>query len=46
VIVHTSSTTRYDKTRRFYERAGYEEVARIRDYYRRGDSLVVYGKYL
>ncbi len=46
VIVQTSSTTRYDKTRSFYEKAGYQEVARIRDYYRRGDSLVVYGKYL
>lgn len=46
IIVETSSTPRYDKTRRFYTRAGYEELARIRDYYRKDDSLVVYGKYL
>lgn len=46
VIAETSSTSRYDKTRNFYIKAGYEELARIRDYYRAGDSLVVYGKYL
>lgn len=46
VIAETSSTPRYDKTRMFYTKAGYEEVARIRDYYRAGDSLVVFGKYL
>ncbi len=46
IIVETSSTQRYDKTRAFYVKAGYEELARIRDYYRPGDSLVVYGKYL
>ncbi len=46
VIAETSSTPRYDKTRSFYVKAGYEEVSRIRDYYRAGDSLVVYGKYL
>jgi ribosomal protein S18 acetylase RimI-like enzyme len=46
VIAETSSTARYDKTRSFYIKAGYDEVSRIRDYYRAGDSLVVYGKYL
>ena len=46
VMAETSSTPRYDNTRKFYVKAGYEEVARIRDYYRAGDSLVVYGKYL
>lgn len=46
VIAETSSTPRYDKTRTFYISAGYTELARIRDYYRPGDSLVVYGKYL
>ncbi|MBX2991966.1 MAG: GNAT family N-acetyltransferase [Bacteroidetes bacterium] len=46
VIAETSSTPRYDKTRMFYIKAGYQELARIRDYYRAGDSLVVFGKYL
>lgn len=46
IVAETSSTPRYDKTRMFYQKVGYEELARIRDYYRPGDSLVVYGKYL
>lgn len=46
IVVETSSTPRYDRTRSFYLNAGYAELARIRDYYRAGDSLVIYGKYL
>jgi len=46
VIVETSSQPRYERTRMFYLSHGYSEVARIRDYYRVGDDLVVYGKYL
>jgi GNAT superfamily N-acetyltransferase len=43
LIAETSSTPRYDTTRRFYTGRGYEEVARIRGYYRPDDDLVVYG---
>jgi ribosomal protein S18 acetylase RimI-like enzyme len=43
MIAETSSTPRYDATRRFYAGRGYEEVARIRNYYRQADDLVVYG---
>jgi ribosomal protein S18 acetylase RimI-like enzyme len=43
MIAETSSTPRYDATRQFYIRRGYEEVARIRGYYRPDDDLVVYG---
>ena len=46
VIAETSSLPAYLKTREFYARRGYRELARIRDYYRPGDDLVVYGKYL
>ena len=46
VIAETSSLPRYSKTRAFYMRRGYGEIARIGDYYRPGDDLVVYGKYL
>ncbi len=46
VVAETSSTSRYDSTRAFYARRGYQEVARIRDYYSPGDDLVVFGKYL
>jgi len=46
LIAETSSRPRYESTRMFYVRRGYAELARIRDYYRPGDDLVVYGKYL
>lgn len=43
MIAETSSTPRYDATRRFYASMGYEEVARIKGYYRPDDDLVVFG---
>jgi ribosomal protein S18 acetylase RimI-like enzyme len=46
IVAETSSLPRYSKTREFYARRGYSELARIADYYRPGDDLVVYGKYL
>jgi GNAT superfamily N-acetyltransferase len=46
LIAETSSRPHYERTRMFYVRRGYGELARIRDYYRPGDDLVVYGKYL
>ncbi len=46
LIAETSSTPKYDKTRAFYERKGFERRACIKDYYRPGDDLVIYGKYL
>jgi ribosomal protein S18 acetylase RimI-like enzyme len=46
VIAETSSQAKYEPTRRFYLRQGYSELSRIRDYYRVGDDLVIYGKYL
>ena len=46
IIAETSSLPRYERTRDFYLRRGYREVAKIVDYYRPGDDLVVYGKYL
>lgn len=46
LIAETSSTTKYDKTRAFYERKGFAKVAHIKEYYRPDDDLVIYGKYL
>jgi ribosomal protein S18 acetylase RimI-like enzyme len=46
IVAETSSKPSYEGTRMFYLRARYQELARIRDYYRTGDDLVVYGKYL
>ncbi len=46
IVAETSSTEKYRATRMFYQQSGYAEVTRIRDYYRNGDDLVIYGKYL
>jgi ribosomal protein S18 acetylase RimI-like enzyme len=44
VVAETSSRPSYDGTRIFYRRRGYREAARIPDYYRPGDDLVVFTK--
>jgi GNAT superfamily N-acetyltransferase len=46
IIAETSSLPQYENTRMFYLRNRYQEVARIRNYYKMDDDLVVYGKYL
>ncbi len=46
IMVETSSRKDYEPTRAFYRRRGYGELARIRDYYRPSDDLVIFGKYL
>ena len=46
VVAETSSQPKYDNTRKFYLRNAYREIARIKDYYKHDDDLVVYGKYL
>ena len=46
IVAETSSQPKYEHTRNFYVKNAYTEVARIREYYKVGDDLVVYGKYL
>jgi ribosomal protein S18 acetylase RimI-like enzyme len=46
IVAETSSQPKYENTRKFYVSANYEELARIKDYYKIGDDLVVYGKYV
>jgi ribosomal protein S18 acetylase RimI-like enzyme len=46
VRVETSATDDYGPTRGFYQRANYREEARVRDFYRPGDDLVILGKRL
>ena len=46
LLTETSSQPNYEKTRTFYIKNEYSEVARIKDYYKIGDDLVIYGKYL
>lgn len=46
LIAETSSTPKYDKTREFYERKKFQRLAHIKEYYKPGDDLIIYGKYL
>lgn len=46
LIVETSSTDQYARTRTFYAGLGYDEEARIREFYGPGDHKVVFWKQL
>lgn len=46
VCLETSSQGGYERTRRFYEQAGYVEESRIRDFYKPGDDRLTYVKRL
>lgn len=45
-VIETSSLPRYEPARRFYRRAGYEEAARLPDFYAPHDHKVVFLKRL
>lgn len=44
LYIETSSTDKYLPTRKFYEKAGYAEEARLKDFYLEGDDKVIYAK--
>lgn len=46
ILIETSQKPSYEKERRFYEKNGYTELVTIREFYRPGDSMVMFGKYL
>lgn len=46
LVLETSGRADYEQARRFYLSAGYEEVGRIRDYYKREDDCVLFCKTL
>ncbi|HWV37300.1 MAG TPA: GNAT family N-acetyltransferase [Vulgatibacter sp.] len=46
VRIETSSGGEYVSTRAFYDRHGYPEVARLRDFYKPGDDLITLYKRL
>ena len=46
LLIETSSKESYSSTKRFYERSGYDEISRIKDFYRIEDDKVVYCKKL
>ena len=46
LIVETSSTDDYQAARRFYAREGFDQEARIREFYGPGDDKVMFWKSL
>ena len=46
ILADTSTIPQYEKTRRFYLKNGFEEVAAIRDYYYPGNDRVTFCKRL
>jgi ribosomal protein S18 acetylase RimI-like enzyme len=44
IVAETSGHSRYQSTRRFYERMNYSPVSRVRDFYALGDDKVIYVK--
>lgn len=46
LIVETSGLPAFERTRRFYVKCGYNEEARIRDFYGIGDDKIVFRKVL
>ena len=46
VLIETSGKPSYEKERKFYEKNLYLKFVEIKDFYKKDDSLVVYGKYL
>jgi ribosomal protein S18 acetylase RimI-like enzyme len=46
LLVDTSGTPEFERTRAFYLKNGYEREARIRDYYKDGDDKITFRKRL
>ena len=46
LLVETSGLPEFERTRRFYRKIGYEEEARIRDFYASGEDKIVFYKAL
>lgn len=46
LLIETSGLGRFERTRAFYRALGYDEEARIRDFYAAGDDKVVFRKAL
>jgi ribosomal protein S18 acetylase RimI-like enzyme len=46
ILIETSGKAEYENERKFYTKNGYEVQTIIKDFYRSGDDLYVYRKYL
>ncbi|MGD1912494.1 MAG: GNAT family N-acetyltransferase [Rivularia sp. (in: cyanobacteria)] len=46
LLVETSGLPNFELTRKFYRKQGYEEEAKIRDYYKPGDDKIIFRKAL
>ncbi|MDJ0735208.1 MAG: GNAT family N-acetyltransferase [Nostocaceae cyanobacterium] len=46
LLVETSGMPNFERTRAFYRKQGYEEEARIREFYKVGDDKVIFRKAL
>ena len=46
LLVETSGLSNFERTRAFYRKQGYEEEARIREFYKAGDDKIIFGKAL
>lgn len=46
LLVETSGLTDFERTRDFYRKIGYEEEARIREFYAKGEDKIVFRKAL
>lgn len=45
LLIETSSLPAYAKPRAFYSKHGFQEIARIKDYYEKGDDKIIFGKF-
>jgi len=46
ILIETSGKGSYENERKFYTKNGYEVQTIIKDFYRRGDDLIIFRKYL
>lgn len=46
LLVETSGLPNFELTRKFYRKQGYEEEARIREFYKAGDDKIIFRKAL
>ena len=46
ILIETSGKPSYEKERHFYQKNSYDKITEIKDFYDKGDSLVIYGKYI